>query len=191
MENLNLAVRKEGALRGLMFGCIMLLVDVLKLYYLAYWAKSPVATFVVLYPVYYVVLFAVTLFFINGLRNKIGRYWSLKQAITGIFIMLFITTVIWNNGIAIFSEKINPQLAAKSHVAFVETRKQAMLSSKTPAAKVKEEVNDMNKTFAAGSSVTVASFFRSLFVSMILVFAVSAVLGVLFKKERPEQAVRN
>ncbi|MFD1255758.1 DUF4199 family protein [Mucilaginibacter terrae] len=191
MENINLAVRKQGALRGLLFGAFMLLVDVLKIYYLAYWAKSPLATFIVLYPVYYIVLFAVTLLFINGLRNKVGRYWNLKQAITGIFIMLFITTVIWNNGIALFADKINPQLATKSHVAFMETRKQAMISQKTPTAKINEEVDNMNKTFAAGSSVTVAGFFRSLLVSVILIFAVSAVLGVLFKKERPAQAINS
>jgi hypothetical protein len=185
MENLNSAVRKEGALRGLLFGGIMLLVDILKIIYLAYWAKSPLVTFIVLYPVYYVVLFGTAIFFVNGLRNKIGRYWSLKQAITGIFIMLFITSFIWNNGLAVFSGKVNPQLAEKAHISFVEARKQAMLSSKTPAAKVNEEVENMNKTFAAGSQVTIAGFFRSLFVSVILVFAVSAVLGALFKRERP------
>jgi hypothetical protein len=191
MGNIDSAVRIQGALRGLLFGGIMLLVDVLKIYYLAYWAKSPLATFIVLYPVYYILLFGITLAFINSLKNKIGRYWSLKQAITGIFIMLFITTMIWNNGVAIFSEKINPQVAEKSHIAFVETRKQAMISQKTPTAKINEEVNNMNKTFEAGSNVTVAGFFRSLFVSAILVFAVSAVLGVLFKKEQPAQLTNN
>ena len=187
MGSLDSAVRKQGAIRGLLFGGTMLLVDILKLYYLAYWAKSALITFIVLYPVYYIVLFGVTLLFINSLRIKIGRYWSLKQAITGIFIMLFISSLIWNNGVAIFSEKINPELAQISHVAFVETRKQAMISRNAPPAQINEEVDNMNKTFAAGSNVTVAGFIRSLFVSVILVFAVSAVLGVLFKKEPPVQ----
>ncbi len=185
MENLNSAVRKEGALRGLMFGGIMLLIDILKIYYLAYWAKAPLVTFIILYPVYYIVLFGIALFFINGLRNRIGRYWNLKQAITGIFIMLLITSVIWNNGIALFSGKINPGLAKKSHIGFVETRKAAMQSQNAPPAKINEEVANMNKTFAAGSNISIGGFFRSLFVSVILVFAVSALLGVLFKREQP------
>jgi hypothetical protein len=99
MEDINLAVRKQGALRGILFGVIMLTIDILKLYYLAYWAKSPLTTFIVLYPVYYIVLFGIALFFINSLRIKIGRYWTLKQAITGIFILLFISSIIWNNGL--------------------------------------------------------------------------------------------
>lgn len=188
MENLNVAVRKAGALRGILFGVIMLIVDILKLYYLAYLAKAPLATFIVLYPVYYIVLFVIAMLFITGLRNKIGRYWNLKQAITGIFIMLFITSVIWNNGIAIFASKINPGLAEKAHVGFVNTRKAAMLSQHQPVEKVNKEVDSMNQTFAEGNTVTVGSFFRSLFVSIILVFAVSALLGALFKKERPTVA---
>lgn len=191
MEDLNSAVRKEGAIRGLLFGITMLVIDILKIYYLAYLAKSPLTTFIVLYPLYYIILFGITILFVSGLRNKIGRYWNLKQAITGIFIMLFITSVIWNNGISIFTAKVNPTLAEKSHVAFVETRKQAMLSSKTPAAKINEEINNMNKTFAAGSQVTIASFLRSLLVSVILVFAVSTLLGVLFKRDKPLQPQQN
>jgi hypothetical protein len=188
MDNFNSTVRQKGALLGLLFGGIMLLVDILKIYYLAYFAKSPLGTFIVLYPVYYVLLFGVAISFISRLRNKIGHYWTLKQAITGIFIMLFIASLIWNNGLALFSAKVNPQLARKAHMAFVESRKGAMLSSKTPITKVNEEVSNMNKAFVAGNQFTIAGFFRSLFVSVILVFAVSALLGTLFKRERPAQA---
>jgi hypothetical protein len=187
MENINSAVRIAGALRGVLFGVLMLLIDILKLYYLANWATSPLVTFIVLYPVYYLVLFGVAIFFINGLRNKIGRYWTLKQAVTGIFIMLFFTSVIWNNGITIFSSKINPQLAQKAHVGFVKARRGAMLSQNKPVKEVNKAVADMNATFAAGSKVTIAGFFRSLLVSVILIFAVSALLGALFKRERPAQ----
>jgi hypothetical protein len=183
MEDINLAVRKQGALRGILFGVIMLTIDILKLYYLAYWAKSPLTTFIVLYPVYYIVLFGIALFFINSLRIKIGRYWTLKQAITGIFILLFISSIIWNNGLTLFSAKINPEVAQKAHVGFVETRKAAMLSQKQPIEKVNKEVASMNANFSAGTSFSVASFFRSLFITIILVFAVSTLLGALFKKE--------
>ncbi|CAM3856506.1 DUF4199 domain-containing protein [Mucilaginibacter galii] len=184
MEDINSAVRKQGALRGVLFGLIMLAIDILKLYYLAYWAKSPINTFIILYPVYYIVLFGIALFFISGLRNKIGRYWTLKQAITGIFILLFVSSVIWNNGLTLFSAKINPDVAQKAHVGFVETRRAAMLSQKQPVEKINKEVKNMNENFSAGSHMTVASFFSSLFISIILVFAVSALLGVLFKRER-------
>jgi len=184
MEDINAAVRKEGAIRGVLFGLIMLTIDILKLYYLAYWAKAPLTTFIVLYPVYYILLFGIALFFINGLRIKIGRYWTLKQAITGIFILLFISSVIWNNGLALFSGKINPEVAQKAHVGFVETRKAAMLSQKQPIDKVNKEVKSMNDNFSTGSNFTIASFFRSLFISIILVFAVSVLLGALFKREQ-------
>lgn len=184
MGDINSAVRKESAIRGVLFGVIMLTIDILKLYYLAYWAKAPLTTFIVLYPVYYILLFGIALFFINGLRIKIGRYWTLKQAITGIFILLFISSVIWNNGLTLFSGKINPEVAQKAHVGFVETRKAAMLSQKQPVDKVNKEVKSMNDNFSAGSNFTIASFFRSLFISIILVFAVSVLLGALFKREQ-------
>jgi len=184
MEDINLAVRKEGALRGLLFGVIMLAIDIAKLYYLAYWAKAPLATFIILYPVYYIVLFGVALFFINSLRIKIGRYWTLKQAITGIFILLFISSVIWNNGLTLYSAKINPEVAQKAHTGFVETRKAAMQSQKQPVEKINKEVASMNANFSASGNFTLGSFFRSLFISIILVFAVSVLLGALFKRER-------
>jgi hypothetical protein len=184
MKDINSAVRIEGAIRGLLFGIIMLLIDIFKLHYLAYWAKAPLTTFIVLYPVYYIVLFGVALYFINGLRIKIGRYWTLKQAITGIFILLFISSVIWNNGLNLYSNQINPALAQKAHTGFVETRKAAMLSQKQPVEKINKEVNSMNANFTAGNSFSIAGFFRSLLISIILVFAVSVLLGALFKREQ-------
>lgn len=188
MENLDKAVRYQGALRGLLFGGLMLLIDIAKLWYLAYAAGSPLVTFIVLYPVYYIILFAASLLFINSLRIKIGRYWSLKQAISGIFIMLFITGIIWNNGLNLFSSKIAPLMAEKAHVELVEARKKAMESSKLAPEKVKTEVVQMDEAFAAGKQFSVANFFKSLLVSAILVFAVSALLGALFKREKPVQA---
>jgi hypothetical protein len=188
MENLDKAVRYQGALRGLLFGGLMLLIDIAKLWYLAYAAGSPLVTFIVLYPVYYIILFAASLLFINSLRIKIGHYWSLKQAISGIFIMLFITGIIWNNGLNLFSSKIAPRMAEKAHVELVEARKKAMESSKLAPEKVKTEVAQMDAAFAAGKQFSVANFFKSLLVSAILVFAVSALLGALFKREKPVQA---
>lgn len=185
MGDLNAAVRKQGALRGLLFGGIMLLIDILKLYYLAYVAKSPMVTFILLYPVYYVVLFAAALLFISNLRNKIGRYWNLKQAITGIFIMLIVSSLIWNNGVTLFSGKIEPAVAEKAHTGLVEMRKAAMQSQNQPAAKIDKEIVDMNKNFAASADITVGSFIQSLGISVILVFAVAAILGILFKREKP------
>ncbi len=188
MENLDKAVRYQGALRGLLFGGLMLFIDILKLWYLAYAAGSPLVTFIVLYPVYYVILFAASLFFINNLRNKIGHYWSLKQAITGIFIMLFITGIIWNNGLNLFSAKIAPATAEKAHVELVEARKKAMESSKLAPEKVKTEVAQMDEAYAASKQFSITNFFRSLLISTILVFAVSALLGALFKREKRAQA---
>jgi len=184
MEDLNAAVRKQGALRGLLFGGIMLLIDVLKLYYLAYAAKSPMVTFILLYPVYYILLFALSLLFISNLRNKIGRYWSLKQAITGIFIMLIVSSLIWNNGVTLFSGKINPTIAEKAHIGLVEMRREAMQSQNQPAAKIDKEIMDMNKNFAGSSDITIGSFIQSLGISVILVFAVAALLGILFRREK-------
>ncbi len=188
MENLDKAVRYQGAIRGLLFGGLMLLVDILKLWYLAHAAGSPLVTFIILYPVYYIILFAASLMFINSLRNKIGRYWSLKQAITGIFIMLFITGIIWNNGLNLFAGKVAPDMAEKAHVELVQARKKAMESSKLAPEKVNAEVAQMDEAFAASKQFSITNFFRSLLVSAILVFAVSALLGALFKREKPTQA---
>ena len=188
MENLNKAVRYQGAMRGLLFGGLMLLIDILKLWYLAHVAGSPLVTFIILYPVYYIILFAASLFFIKSLQNKIGSYWTLKQAISGIFIMLFVTGIIWNNGLALFSAKIAPGMAEKAHVELVEARKKAMESSKLAPEKVKTEVAQMDEAYAASKQISIINFFRSLLISTILVFAVSALLGALFKREKPAQA---
>lgn len=185
MEELNAAVRKQGALRGLLFGGIMLFIDILKLYYLAYYATSPMATFILLYPVYYIVLFAMALLFVNSLRNKIGRYWNLKQAITGIFIMLFVGSMIWNNGVTLFKGKVNPVVGKKAETGLISMRKAAMESQNQPQAKIDKEIADMKSKFAASRDITFGSFIQSLVVSVILVFAVAALLGILFKREKP------
>jgi hypothetical protein len=183
MDQLEKTIRIKSALLGLLFGGIMLLVDILKMCYLAYSPGSTLTTFVILYPVYYVVFFGTALLFVSRLRIAIGRYWNLKQAITGIFIMLFVSSFLWNNGLAVFSGYINPQLAQKANISFVEARKTAMVSQGAPASKIQQEVANMQKTFREGSKVTIQSFFSSLAISVILVFAVSALLGILFKRE--------
>ncbi|UEG52531.1 DUF4199 domain-containing protein [Mucilaginibacter daejeonensis] len=183
MRDLDGAVRKNGLVLGLLFGALMLIIDILKMCYLAYAPGKPIITFIVLYPVYYIVFFGAALLFISRLRNNIGRFWNLKQAITGIFIMLFVSSFVWNNGLTVFSGYVAPELAQKAHTSFIEARKQAMASSGTPAKKMAEEEANMQRTFEEGSHVTIGSFFRSLAVSAILVFAVSALLGILFKRE--------
>ncbi len=183
MRDLNSAVRKNGLLLGLLFGVLMLIIDILKMCYLAYVPGRPIVTYIVLYPVYYIVFFGTALLFISRLRNNIGRYWNLKQAITGIFIMLFVSSFVWNNGINIVSGYIAPELAQQANTSFIEARKQAMASKGTTPKKMAEEEANMRRTFEEGSHVTVSSFFKSLAVSAVLVFAVSSLLGILFKRE--------
>lgn len=184
MEDINAAVRKESAIRGVLFGVIMLVVELLKMFVFVDWVPSPLIAFSILYPIPYIVLLGLGILFLLSLRKSVGSYWNQRQATTGIFVMLFVMSFIWINGGQVVQKVLVPKQAKKAQLNIVESHKQAMQSANVSKDKIKNEVKSMNETFSAGSSITVASFFKSLFVSIILVFAVSALLGALFKREQ-------
>lgn len=185
MNNFNSIVRKEGALRGLIFGVVLLIVNILLIYCTAYWVKSPVIYFILAFIGTYVVQIGLAVFFSGSLRKKIGGYWSLKQASTGIFFILFVTYIISSGGRWLYFRLFDSAAMQKANMAAVNIRRQALEMSDRPQKDIDKTITDMQNTIAQGGNVTITRSLQEFLVSIILLFAVAAILGALYKREPP------
>lgn len=185
MENLNNVIRKEGALRGLLFGGILLVVNILLVYCTAYWVTSPLVYFFISFLGTYVIQVGLTLFLTGNLRKKIGGLWSLKQAATGIFFILLVTYVISTGGRWLYFTLIDKPAMEAANTNSVTIRRQALEYAHRPQKDIDATIAEMQKSLAQGKEFTVGKTVQDFIISVILLFTVALILGALYKRERP------
>jgi ABC-type multidrug transport system fused ATPase/permease subunit len=185
MYNISLAtLRKEGALRGIIFGVVLLMINIGVIYYTAYVVKSPGAFFGVSFVTSYIVQVGLAVFLISNLRTKIGGFWNLKQAVTGIFFMLFVTYLISSTGRFLFSRYIDSVTVNKEAAATIDLRRKALESTQASPENIKQTIAELQKSIAQSKNITIATVAQNLIFSIILIFALSFIFAALFKREK-------
>ncbi|MBS7563765.1 DUF4199 domain-containing protein [Mucilaginibacter sp. Bleaf8] len=183
MENLNNVIRKEGTLRGLLFGGILLVVNILLVYCTAYWVSSPLVYFFISFIGTYVIQLGLTLFLTSKLRKKIGGYWSLKQAATGIFFILLFTYLISTGGRWLYFKLIDPPAMEAANTNSVNIRRGALEFAHRPQKDIDTTIAEMQKSIEQGKVFTIGKTIQDFVISIILLFAVALILGALYKRE--------
>src|SRR5437868_4607436 len=110
---LDKTIKKQGLIRGLILGSVLTAIGI-AYFYLTIGIPSPVliAVNLVLFP--YILPIVAAAFLCFNLRRKIGGFWTLRQAVTGIFIMFaisYITEFILQD--QVFVKVIEPNTAKK------------------------------------------------------------------------------
>ena len=159
-ETLEQRIRMVFIKNGLWLGLTLILLSVASFYFITEISKSPFL-FVAAPLVFSFVLpiIAVLLFCFFG-RKKIGGYWSLRQATTGIFIMFAIAYIMQTIGRDyLFAKVIEPNMIEKTEKAFLNAAaiiraqpgaNQKQLDENT--AEVKKNFEDQKNDTAAGKS---------------------------------------
>ncbi|QJD95074.1 DUF4199 domain-containing protein [Mucilaginibacter robiniae] len=182
---MDILLRKEGALRGLLFGGILLAVNILLIYYTAYIAQVPGVFFVVSFIGSFVVQIGLALLFTASLRKKIGGYWTLKQATSGLFVMLFVTYLISSVGRWVFSNYIDQATVQKANTETLAIQRKALQSTHRSEADIQSTLEATQKSMNEGDTLSIGRVIQNLLISVILIFAIAAILGALFKREPP------
>src|SRR5579871_5515085 len=95
MSQLENTIRRVSAIKGLLLGAVLLAVSILSYYVLVYYATQNAWLIIFSTVIFSVVIpIIVVLIFCFDLRKSVGGYWTFKQAVTGIFIMLAVNYVI-------------------------------------------------------------------------------------------------
>lgn len=188
MQDLNRQIRIKGAMYGAFLGISILLLHVISYFIMAKlsmpnWvtAFSPLL-FTNVFPIIAAVLLCLRL------RNKIGGYWQLRQAASGIFAMFLTSYLVFFFGMLLFSKVIEPnmELNIENKIEAVKTaiRRDQHETQQHIDQEVKELRADYNKRHNSG----VWGFVQSFGIVVVLLFLASLIFGALFKNDPPVYA---
>jgi hypothetical protein len=178
-------IKKNGLISGLVLGAVLFVLGLF-----AYYIMISATSFwtVVLVPglVAFIVPVVISIFMSLDMRKKIGGYWSLKQATTGIFIMFIMCFVVQTIARdAIFAKFIEPDMVTKTENAIIDATTSKMESSGVEQSKIDDQTAKMHKQFDDQKNVTIGKRIQGYGVSIVLLFVLALIFGAIFKKEPP------
>ncbi len=182
LENL----KPEALKNGIGLGLISLVLGVITAYLLV-GAESMMTVMLVPILIGLVIPIIVAVFFCIDLRKKIGGYWSLRQATSGIFIMFFVAYVLSTVGTVIFNKYIEKDMTERIQSTVVNATSSMMKSQGVDEDTIEKRVDEMNAEFEKKNQGTIMQSIQGHVIGVIIVFVFALLFGAIFKKERPLQ----
>jgi len=180
LENL----KPEAAKNGIGLGLITLVAGVLSAYLLV-GTSSMMTVFIVPIVLGLIVPLVIAIFFCIDLRKKIGGFWNLRQATSGIFIMFLVTYIISNIGNVIFNEFIEKDMASRIQHTVLDATESMMRSQGADDEKVDAQIEKMNNDFEQKQQGSVMKTIQGHVIGIIIVFVAALIFGAVFKREPP------
>lgn len=185
VQDLNRQIRIKGAIYGAVLGVVILTLHLIS-YCLMVKVNTPAwvtafspLLFTNLLPIVAAVLLCL------HLRKKIGGYWHLRQAASGIFVMFLTSYLIFFFGFLLFSKVIEPgtdlNLENKIESVKAEIRKEQGISRQH----INEETQGLRKDFNERQKSGIWGFVQSFGIVVVLLFLASLIFGALFKNDPP------
>lgn len=185
MQDLNQEIKTKGVVYGSVLGVIILSLHLVS-YFLMVKVSTPlwVTAFSPLIFTNIVPIIAAVLLCLR-LRKKIGGYWLLRQAASGIFTMFLTSYLLFFFGFLLFSKVIEPatdlNLQNKIEAVKAAIRKNQGVSKQH----INEETKGLRKDFNAGQKTGILGFVQSFGIVVVLLFLASLIFGALFKNDPP------
>ena len=180
--NIEQKIRNVFIRYGLVFGAIYLALDIISYYFITRFTTS--AALFVAGPIIFRLLVPIVLtafFCFNG-RKKIGGYWTLKQATTGVFIMFLITFLMQLIGRdIIFNKYIEPDSILKTQIAALNARTKNLKDRGYNQKMIDQNLAEMKADLNPQKTNSTANDVLSMFISIIFVFVFALIFGALFK----------
>ncbi len=169
-------VRQESLKYGLILAAVNIFV-----FLLVYYVKPDLMISTAYAIVSFFISLGLIIYFTLELRKKAGGYWSFKEALSNIFIVLIVSGVIAYFFNVLFGKFIEPQ--------YVEFMKNAMYEKFENSALSQEQrdniVDEVGKQFNPG----MGGIIKALAISVLAYFVEALILAAIFKKNRPFEHV--
>lgn len=186
MQDLNRQIRIKGAQYGAVLGAV-----ILALHLFSYFLMTKVSTplwvtafspliFTNLLPIVAAVLLCLRL------REKIGGYWELRQASSGIFVMFLTSYLIFFFGFLLFSKVIEPATDINLQNKIESVKAAIRQNQGTSQQHINEETKGLRKDFNDRQKSGVLGFVQSFGIVVVLLFLASLIFGALFKNDPPQ-----
>jgi cytochrome bd-type quinol oxidase subunit 2 len=179
-------IRKIGFIKGLFLGCIVLSLSIFSYYFITGLAKSPFLAFAGPYCFTIIIPLIVAVLFAFNNRKKLGGYWSFKQAVTGIFIMLFTCFIILTIGRdLVFANFIEPNMVHKTETAMLSNSRLVYEQRGLKKPQIDSLVNERRKEFSTQKTSDAGVFVQGFVITTMLLFVLSVLIGAVVKKDPP------
>lgn len=182
LENL----KPEAAKNGIGFGLIALILGIISSYVLVS-ATSLAMVFVSPIVLSIVIPIVIAIFFAKDLRKKIGGFWNLRQATSGIFIMFLVSYVVSVGGNFLFNKLIEKDMSARIQTSVVNASLQLMKQQGVPEEQIDKKEEEMNAEFEKKTNGTFMQTVQGHLIGVIIIFVVSLIFGAIFRKDPPLQ----
>jgi hypothetical protein len=177
-------LRKSGFIKGLYLGGIILVLSICSFYYITTMVTSPWAIMIGSFSFSTIIPLVVTIFFVLNMRKDIGGYWTFRQAVTGIFIMLFTNYVLLTIGRdVLFGKLIEHDMIQKTEAVMIRSSTVMYKSEGLPQAQINSKIAELKKGFDDESNMTVFKLISGYLLTVILLFVVTIFLAAVFKRE--------
>ncbi|MXV15030.1 DUF4199 domain-containing protein [Hufsiella ginkgonis] len=183
MEDINKEIRKNALSNGVIIGIIILVMSIVLLYLMSSWVSM--MALAVSGGLTFVVYILCAIFFSIDLRKKVGGFWSFRQAVSGIFIMFLVATIVSTIGNYIFTQFIEKDLTVKM-VENIKTATSNFMSNQgVDQATIDQKMSEMDVDMAGKLHPTAMDYVKNLLTSVIVMFICALIFAAIFKKERP------
>lgn len=179
-------LKPEALKNGVGIGLISLVLGIITSYLLV-GAESMMTVFVVPMIFSLVIPLIVAVFFCFDLRKKIGGFWTLRQATSGIFIMFITAYALSTVGSVIFNTFIEKDMTTRIQTTVVNATSSMMKSQGIDEDTIDKKIEEMNNQFDQKSKGTIMQTIQGHVIGVIIVFVVALLFGAVFKKEKPLQ----
>jgi len=181
-------LRKTGVVYGVLLGAVLSILSILSFYVMI--STSTVVIISAAPFIFSVVLpLALVVILCFYFRKKIGGYWNLRQAATGIFIMFFTAFVIqFIVRDQLFAKVVEPNMVQKTQTAMNSAVSKFLTESKASPQEVKKKLEEINAPFKQQQDFSIGKQIQSIGITIIFLFVLAIVFAAFFKREGPVYA---
>jgi len=185
-KTLNTSIRSKALNNGLILGCILFVLSIFVFYLITSIANS--VWMISFAPLVFSVILPIiaAVFLCIDLRKKLGGYWTLRQATTGIFIMFILAYAVQAIGRdLIFAKLIEPDMVQKTETAIVNSTSAMMEKSGLQQDEIDKKTETIEKQFDEQKNQSAGKIIQGIAINIVLIFAVSLIFAAILKKEPP------
>lgn len=127
----------------------------------------------------------VAVWFTFVLRKRIGGYWNFKQAVTGIFVMLLVASVISTVSGFVFERVIESDMRERYMRNMQNNTIEFMENANVDAEKIDEQMAVLDKQIEAAAKATPLDTLKGFLIYIVVAFVLALIFALISKRERP------
>lgn len=180
-EHESVNAKKAAFINGLIFGVISIFI-----FLITYYAFPDLFGNFTFGIISFLISIGLAIFFTLDLRKKIGGYWSFKEALSNIFILLITQYLSYTLFVMAFGKFIEP--------AYIDHMREVSLNATVEVAErfgggnqeaIDKMIEEAEKSIEQSLNPTFMQFLQATGITMIMYFVGALIFAAIFKRERP------